>query len=501
MFMKTGVPIIIYGAGASGVQMLLVTNASREYRAVAFVDDDAALQGTAVHGLQVHAPEEMRDLIAAHEARTVLLAMPSISGERRAEIATRLRAAGADVHHAPTIHQIVGGNLASSPTISLDEILGRPPSEEGSHLAAEAIRDRVVLVTGAGGSIGSELCAKLLCFRPRTLIAYEMNEYALYKVEQNLQALNAVAGDSPTTIVPVLGSVLNQARLEQLIRAHGVSHVYHAAAYKHVPLVESNVLEGVRNNVLGTLAVVEACVALGVGNLVLVSTDKAVRPTNVMGATKRISEIILQDAQRRNPGTVFSMVRFGNVLGSSGSVIPRFYDQIKQGGPVTVTHAEITRYFMTISEAAFLVVQASVMARGGDVFLLDMGEPVKIVALAQRMIRMMGHLPVLPGEEGEGVRITFSGLRPGEKLYEELLIDSVAEETSHPKIARAVEDAPSALTVSRLLAELKVALERNDAQRVIEILSECVQDYVSSGLAGDPEAVARPRPLLRSQAS
>lgn len=487
MSMEIGFPIVIYGAGSSGRRMLLAINASQEYRAVAFIDDDVNLQGQTIHGLRVHGIEDAPDLFAAHGSRTALLAMPSISVERRAEIERSLRAIGAEVHQAPSIHQIVGGGRSGAPNISLAEVLGRARSEENLELVAEAICGRSVLVTGAGGSIGSELCMKLLSFRPRALIAYEMSEYALYTIEQTLQALNAAEPDRPPVkIVAVLGSVLNRPRLERLIRLHDVSHVYHAAAYKHVPIVEGNILEGVRNNVLGTLAVVEACVARGVKNLVVVSTDKAVRPTNVMGATKRMAEIIVQDAQRRNSGALFSMVRFGNVLGSSGSVIPRFQAQIEQGGPVTVTHPEITRYFMTISEAALLVVQAGSMARGGDLFLLDMGEPVKIVDMAQRMIRMMGHKPLLPGEEGEGVRIVFSGLRPGEKLYEELLIEGVAESTRHPKICRAMEDAPPPDTVAHLIAGIKTAIECDDVDQALAVLLAGVQNYTYSGLAEDP---------------
>jgi FlaA1/EpsC-like NDP-sugar epimerase len=367
---------------------------------------------------------------------------------------------------------VSGESLEALRDIEPDELLGRecvPPVEA---LVQSSVFDKIVMVTGAGGSIGSEICRQAQAAGPRALVLFESSEPALYRVSQQLMQSGL---DVP--VYPILGSVLDQCRVTEVIRQFGVNTIYHAAAYKHVPIVEHNVLEGVRNNVFGTQVVARAAAALGVERFVLVSTDKAVRPTNVMGATKRLAELILQDLAAHKPGTVYAIVRFGNVLGSSGSVVPLFKRQIREGGPVTVTHPEITRFFMTIPEAASLVIQAGSMASGGDVFVLDMGEPVKIVELARRMIQLMGY-EVKTAENTNGdIAIEFTGLRPGEKLFEELLIGDDVVGTQHPKIMRAHEEMLDDSTLSELLEKLELAIEANNSEAARELLQQAVSGF------------------------
>lgn len=452
--------VIIYGAGDAGRQLLNSLVHGREYTPVALVDDNPNLQNLAVEGLTVFAPSHLPRLVMETGAQVILLAIPSMSRMRRREIIARLEDLHVEVKTIPGMADIISGKAKISElrTVSAEDLLGRDPVTPDADLLAKDIAGRVVMVSGAGGSIGSELCRQILTQRPATLILYEMSEFALYAIADEMSAA-IDQSDSTTKIVPVLGSVQHTRRIEATLKVFKVQTVYHAAAYKHVPLVEENVVEGIRNNVFGTLAITEAAKKCGVENFILISTDKAVRPTNVMGASKRIAELICQASAQERAATAFSMVRFGNVLGSSGSVIPRFRAQIESGGPITVTHENIHRYFMTIPEASQLVIQAGAMAKGGDVFVLDMGEPVKILDLAIRMVKLHGltsymieDLDQILPQEGD-IPICITGLRKGEKLYEELLIGSDPSPTAHPRIMTASE-------VSLPIADLRAALDR-----------------------------------------
>jgi FlaA1/EpsC-like NDP-sugar epimerase len=466
-------PVLIYGAGGAGVQLATALSGGAEYVPVGFLDDSKSLWRTTVAGMPVHDPGRLPDLIEQDGITHVLLALPSISLTERRRILERLSEHAVHVKTIPSMGELVSGeSLEALRDIEPDELLGRecvPPVEA---LVQSSVLDKVVMVTGAGGSIGSEICRQAQAAGPRALVLFESSEPALYRVSQQLMQSGL---DVP--VYPILGSVLDQCRVTEVIRQFGVNTIYHAAAYKHVPIVEHNVLEGVRNNVFGTQVVARAAAALGVDRFVLVSTDKAVRPTNVMGATKRLAELILQDLAAHKPGTVYAIVRFGNVLGSSGSVVPLFKRQIREGGPVTVTHPEITRFFMTIPEAASLVIQAGSMASGGDVFVLDMGEPVKIVELARRMIQLMGY-EVKTAENTNGdIAIEFTGLRPGEKLFEELLIGDDVVGTQHPKIMRAHEEMLDDSTLSELLEKLELAIEANNSEAARELLQQAVSGF------------------------
>jgi FlaA1/EpsC-like NDP-sugar epimerase len=394
---------------------------------------------------------------------------------RRKQILDELEHLPVYVKTVPDLGDLMSGNATAGQLqdIDLADLLGRDAVPPNPLLIDCCIRNKVVMVTGAGGSIGSELCRQIIRCRPEELIMLDISEYALYQIAIELEHLNE-QGDFKTRIVPLLGSVQNQQRLEAIFREFAVDTVYHAAAYKHVPMVEYNVVEGVSNNVFGTLAAGRAAVKAGVENFVLISTDKAVRPTNVMGASKRMAELLLQAFSQKYPSTTFSMVRFGNVLGSSGSVVPLFRQQIQHGGPVTVTHKDIIRYFMTITEAAQLVLQASAMAKGGDVFVLDMGEPVRIFDLARRLIRLMG-FDIKDKTHPKGdIEIRFTGLRPGEKLYEELLLGDNVTGTGHPKIMRAEEDLLSEAVIDRYIDELRAACDSNDCTAIQTILKKTV---------------------------
>ncbi|GGQ33974.1 polysaccharide biosynthesis protein [Shewanella litoralis] len=437
---RIGEPVIIYGAGVSGRQLLTSLVQSHEYHPFAFVDDDISLQGNVIQGVHVHSPSIIKKLITQKSVNKVLLAMPSATRAKRQEILARLEPLAVQVLTIPAMSDLVNGTKLYSDIkeVEIDDLLGRDAVNPREDLLSSNIKDKVVMVTGAGGSIGSELCRQILKQSPKKLVLFELSEFALYAIDRELNAIAKELGLN-VRILPMMGSVQRENRVQAIMESFGVQTVYHAAAYKHVPLVEHNVVEGVRNNVFGTLYTARAAIAAKVDTFVLVSTDKAVRPTNVMGTTKRMAELVLQALSREQNTTRFCMVRFGNVLGSSGSVVPLFRTQIANGGPVTVTHPEITRFFMTIPEASQLVIQAGAMGKGGDVFVLDMGKSVKIVDLAKKMIRLSG-FEVRSEKHPEGdIAIEFSGLRPGEKLYEELLIGDDVTGTEHERIMTANE--------------------------------------------------------------
>ncbi|MEE4278294.1 MAG: nucleoside-diphosphate sugar epimerase/dehydratase [Halieaceae bacterium] len=490
--------VLIYGAGESGRQLLTALHHGDQYRVVAFVDDDTRAQHSVINGLQVAHSSELERLIEKHAITQVLLAIPSATSERRREIINSLVGLPVHVRTVPKINELVGGAAAVGQIqdIDLDDLLGRDPVPPHPELIDRCITDKVIMVTGAGGSIGAELCRQILEARPRELVLLDNSEFALYQVERELRELQLRRGTHIETIC-LLGSVRDQARMEVIYRTFGVQTVYHAAAYKHVPMVEHNVAEGVANNVFGTWHAAEAARNAGVETFVLVSTDKAVRPTNIMGASKRFAELILQGLAEDGSETRFCMVRFGNVLGSSGSVVPLFREQIEKGGPVTVTHPEVSRYFMSIQEAAQLVLQASAMGTGGDVFVLDMGEPVRIVDLAKRMIRLSGH-EVGSGREGAvGVDIEFIGLRPGEKLHEELLLGTSVSGTGHPMIMRAEEECLSHGQVCVALKELMLRCEAMDCQGIAKILRESVSGFGGHEIRHDYIWVKRDRGARR----
>ena len=473
--------IVIYGAGASGRQLLHMLRQGTEYQPIAFLDDSKQAQGTSVGGLQVYGPDQLDVLVQSNSIEEVLLALPSVSKGRRSEILKSLESYPLRLRSIPGMDDILTGKarIDDLNEISIEDLLSRDPIAPRNDLLSANIRCKVVMVTGAGGSIGCELCRQILRQSPRHLVLFELSELALYSIEQELLTYVA-AHNLDVKISAVLGSVQVLRRIERTMRIFQVQTVYHAAAFKHVPLVEHNVVEGIRNNVFGTLIAAEAAISAGVEAFILISTDKAVRPTNVMGASKRMAEMVCQSLtlSPRNKGTKLSMVRFGNVLGSSGSVIPLFRRQIAAGGPITVTHPEITRFFMTIPEAAQLVIQAGAMAQGGDVFVLDMGQPVRIVELAAQMARLHGLKPVLfsspdvvktgPGEIG----ITFTQLRPGEKLYEELLIGNHPQRTAHPRIMTATEICRTPDELAVTLDQLAIACDCSDIERIRGLLIE-----------------------------
>ncbi len=474
--LRTSTPVIIYGAGNAGQQLVAALYLSTEYVPVALVDDDARLHGTTINGIRVYSPAELRTLIDHWQVREVLMALPSVNRMRRRRIVAKLELLGVEVKTIPSMGDVVAGRarLTDLRSVMPEELLGRDPVPPRKALMQRNIAGKAVLVTGAGGSIGSELCRQIIAQNPKVLIMLDVSEYALYSA---VTELRDTLGDDAVDLVPMLGSVQNPRRIRAILRRFKVQTVYHAAAYKHVAMVEENHIEGLHNNVFGTRVIAEASAECGVEHFILVSTDKTVRPTNIMGVSKRLAELICQGlAQEHRGQTVFSMVRFGNVLGSSGSVIPRFRDQIERGGPVTVTHRDVTRYFMTIPEAAQLVIQAGAMARGGDVFVLDMGEPVRILDLAISMIRLHGLVPYMLDETGnpEGpvadIPIQITGLQPGEKLFEELLISKDPEGTEHPRIMTASELVMPPAELSRFLDELHAACLAFDLQAIRRLL-------------------------------
>ncbi len=473
------IPVIIYGAGEAGAQLVNALRYSAEFEPVVFVDDNPHLWGSVVLGLKVRASSKLPRLIAQHEVKRILLALPSASHRRRRDILETLAGLPVQVLDLPTLAELTSGarRIDEFREIDVADILGRDSVQPNPDLLRARVCAKVVMVTGAGGSIGAELCRQILPLRPRRLVLFERSEYALYAIEQELSAMRANMSQPSVEIIPLLGSVAHQRRLQRVMTRFEVQTVYHAAAYKHVPIVECNPIEGVQNNVFGTWRAAEAAIAASVETFVLISTDKAVRPTNVMGATKRLAELILQGLAAEGSATRLCMVRFGNVLDSSGSVVPLFRDQIRQGGPVTVTHPDVDRYFMTIPEAAQLVIQASALAQGGDVFLLDMGEPVRILDLARRMIRLSG-LEVRDDDHPDGdIEIRFTGLRSGEKLREELLIGADDAPTEHPMIRRAHEQHLLWPVIREGLERLSTASHEFDYPAVRLILREVVVEY------------------------
>ena len=467
--------VIIYGAGQSGRQLLHALHHGDQYHPVVFVDDDTYLQRAVINGLQVARPEDLAQLIDQHDITQVLLAVPSASPERRKEIINSLVGLPVHVRTVPTINELLAGEASVNQIrdVDLDDLLGRDPVPPHPELVERCITDKVVMVTGAGGSIGSELCRQIILSGPQELVLLDNSEYALYTVERELQETMEGLG-LDIEIVALLGSVQDQTRLEHIYRTFSVSTVYHAAAYKHVPMVEYNIAEGVANNVFGTWYAAEAARKAGVETFVLVSTDKAVRPTNMMGASKRFAEMILQGLAKQDTTTRFCMVRFGNVLGSSGSVVPLFRQQIEAGGPVTVTHPEVSRYFMSIAEAAQLVLQAGAMGTGGDVFVLNMGEPVRIVDLAKRMIQLSGYDASHDTPAGEHIEVEFIGLRPGEKLHEELMLGNNVTGTGHPMIMRAEEEHLPYSQIQHLLTDLRRYCDHLDCAGISSVLNSAV---------------------------
>lgn len=471
--------ILIYGAGSAGRQLASAITDSRGMRLIGFLDDDPGLIGGMVKGLPVYAGKDIDRLVERFTISDVLLAMPSCSRARRAEIVAMLKTFGLRIQTLPAVLDIARGKVSISELheVDIEDLLGRAPIAPDEALMRKNIDGKVVLVTGAGGSIGQEICRQIASYDPSTLLLLDSSEFALYSIERDLQ--KRLGRDARTELVPLIASVRDRNRIDSIIGEWRPTTIFHAAAYKHVPLIEFNMAEGVLNNTFGTLNVAEAAMEHGVANFVLISTDKAVRPTNVMGATKRAAENVLQALAARQTGTCFSMVRFGNVLGSSGSVVPLFRSQIVEGGPITLTDAEMTRYFMTIPEAAQLVIQAGAMATGGDVFVLDMGEPVRIIDLARNMITLSG-LTLCDESKPDGdIEICITGLRPGEKLHEELLIGDNPEPSSHPRIMRARESFIEEPRLRGLLAALHDRLIMGDMPGAKAILMQIVPDFTS----------------------
>ena len=470
--------LLIYGAGESGAQTAAALRFSRQYALLGFVDDHPAKVGRSINGVMVYAPADIARVIASQGVTDILLALPSVNRDRRNAILKSLQHFPVHVRTLPGMGDLASGKVTVQDFHELDieDLLGRDPVPPDINLLTQNLAGKVVLVSGAGGSIGSELTRQIVLQRPRQLLLLDHNEYGLYAIHQELQAI-CRAAELPVELVPLLGSVRNAQRLQAVFEAYRPATVYHAAAYKHVPMVEDNPGEGVLNNVFGTLNMAQAALHSGTQRFVLISTDKAVRPTNVMGASKRMAELVLQALAVQNPATCFSMVRFGNVLGSSGSVVPLFRRQLADGGPLTVTHADVTRYFMTIPEAAQLVLQAGAMAVGGDVFVLDMGRPVKIIDLARRMVELSG-LRVRDAEHPDGdIEITVTGLRPGEKLYEELLIGNMPEATTHARIMKAHEDYLTWEHLEQYLQTLQQSARANDVDGIRAVFSSCVHGY------------------------
>ena len=469
------VPVLVWGAGSNGAELVRASRTQGELEVVAFIDDEPAVQGNFIDGVFVYSPDQLDYVLEKKGVSEVLVTVSDEAGSRRSRILRALEPYAVHVRLIPHMTELLSGrdSLLNAREVEIQDLLGRDAVEPLTHLLRGSVEGQVVMVTGAGGSIGSELCRQIVAQKPTMLVMLDQSEYGLYEAHKQILEITRQK-ELPVTIVTVLGSVVNRRLVERTLTSYGVNTLYHAAAYKHVSLVERNVIPGIMNNTFGTLYVAEAAIEAGVDNFILISTDKAVRTTSVMGATKRLAEMVLQALQETTEKTTFSMVRFGNVLGSSGSVVPLFLEQIERGGPVTVTHAEVTRYFMTIPEAAELVLQAASMARGGDVFLLDMGTPIRIIDLAERMIRLKGFRPKTEQQPDGDIAIEITGLKPGEKLYEELLMGEAAAGTDHRKIMRAEEDFMPWAELRGALNTLEQACEAYDFQAIKTFIDELV---------------------------
>lgn len=466
--------VVIYGAGNQGIALLNALSNDSKYRPIAFIDDNYKKQRTVIHSLKVHKPKDLKELNDNNNINKVLLALGNTNSSKRKQLIESLAEYNLEILTTPAVQDIVSGKskIEEVKEVEIEDLLGRDCVNPDHLLLSDNIENKTVLVTGAGGSIGSELCRQIIKLKPSKLIMIELNEFSLYNIEQELNQYCQNTDPCKVEVVSILGSVQKQNRLETIFKTFNVQTIYHAAAYKHVPMVEHNVVEGVRNNIFGTWYCAEAAINANVERFVLISTDKAVRPTNVMGASKRLAELVLQALSKRQSDTLFCMVRFGNVLGSSGSVVPLFRKQIKASGPITVTHPDIIRYFMTIPEASQLVIQAGAMGKGGDVFVLDMGEPVKIVNLAKKMIVLSGLTEKSDSNPHGDIKIEFSGLRPGEKLYEELLIGDNVEGSEHPRIMTANEVHLTWPETHNLLNRLDSACHDFKVEEVINLLLE-----------------------------
>ena len=489
---ETQIRVLIYGAGRTGKQLAAALKTDETILPIAFVDDNAGMQSTIVQGLRVYSPVAISSLVKEKEVDRVLLAMPSLPRSRLAQISSRLEDMGLNVESLPSFAQLAGNGarlVEQLRPVSPGDFLGRAPLDTELSEGAETYAGRSILVTGAGGSIGSELCRQLIALKPRRLVMLELSELALYSIDQELQSL---ARRHRVELVPCLGSVRDGPIVRRLLERHGIEIVLHAAAYKHVPIVERDPVPGFANNVLGTHTIAQAALDAGVRQFILISTDKAVRPKNLMGASKRLAELVVQDlASRSDPakgGTVFSMVRFGNVVGSSGSVIPLFEDQIARGGPVTLTHRDVTRYFMTIPEAARLVLASGSFATGGDVFVLDMGDPISIYDLAKQMISSANFTVRDEANPDGDIEIVLTGLRPGEKLHEELLIGTGQTTTPHPKILQAHERHLSEIEVAACLRTIRAAVDEADDAAIREAVRRWVEGADSAQGPGDRAA-------------
>ena len=475
--------VLIYGAGSAGRQLANALANSYEMRVVGYLDDDDRLHGHVLNGLAIYSPQDLSGLVVSLGISDVLLALPTANRKRRNEILALMQQAKVSVRTLPSVMELAQGKVSTADLreLDIDDLLGRDSVPPNHILLGRNVTRKVVLVTGAGGSIGSELCRQILKLKPQTLLLVDQSEYALYEIHQELLEKVQALGEGAVQLVPLLASVRDAERMREVITTWSPDTIYHAAAYKHVPLVEHNPAEALKNNVFGTRTVAQLAAEHGVSDVVLVSTDKAVRPTNIMGASKRLAELVLQ-ALAAEPGkTTFSMVRFGNVLGSSGSVVPKFRQQIKNGGPITLTHPEVTRFFMTIPEAAQLVIQAGAMAKGGDVFVLDRGESVKIMDLAQRMIELSGLTERTEANPDGDIAIEITGLRPGEKLFEELLIGNDPQPTLHSRIMKASEEKMSWADLQDSLNAMQVALDVNDVGVLRRMLEQLVSGYHPSG--------------------
>ena len=472
-------PVVIYGAGEAGIQLVSALQQSKEVKPVGFIDDNKLQQKLIIFGLSVYAPEDIDSLVKQKKVESILIAIPSLSKAEKNEIAIRLKHLPCDIQIVPSHVDIIHGNniLDNFEAVNPEDLLGRDKFDVDLPDIQKPYQSKSILISGAGGSIGLELCRQIINHGPKKLVIFEQSELALYLAERELRP---VMNNLGIELEAVLGSVCDKKTLAHVFETHKIEVVFHAAAYKHVPLVELNEVSGIKNNVIGTHTIANQALKSKIETFVLISTDKAVRPTNIMGATKRLAELVVQDFDKRSKITKFSMVRFGNVLGSSGSVIPLFRDQIAKGGPVTLTHDDVTRYFMAISEAAYLVVVAGSFAQGGEVFVLDMGSPVKIKDLARRMIEKSGFTVKDDDSPNGDIEIITTGLRPGEKLYEELLIDAETLSTPHPKIMRARESRLESKEAEMLIKEVTSAITKNDSEHVRNIITKWVKGYLPS---------------------